>query len=249
MRQLVGRKLRNLGQRLDPFPATRSIVPEASDRDMEMIEAVRPYTMTETTALWATMQAIRYVQRSGVKGDFVECGVWRGGNTILAGLMRQELGMDFTIRAFDTFAGMTAPTEHDAKAGRQLDVRAKFDSLERGDHNDWCFASIEDVRANFRRVVGSDDLVTIKGSVLDTLADPANLPERIAVLRLDTDFYDSTKIELEVLWPRLAVGGVLMVDDYGAWAGARKATDEYFAGCMPWLHRVDHTVRLVIKSA
>lgn len=247
MRTLIARRLRNLAIRIGGRPEPKDVIPELNDWQREMLDAVRPYTMTEATALWATLQAMQHVHDRGIEGDFVECGVWRGGNTMIAGLMRKRLGGNFAIRAFDTFTGMTPPTQFDAKPNSSLDVQGKFDSLDAGDHNDWCYASIEDVRSSFAKVVGSDDLITIKGSVMDTLADPANLPEKIAVLRLDTDFYDSTKVELEVLWPRLVPGGVLMIDDYGAWAGAKKATDDYFGEDRPWLQYVNHDVRLVIK--
>lgn len=248
MRRFLSKKLTNLAARVAGPSPVRDEIPEVADWQRQMIDTVRPYTMTGLPALWATMQAVDHVVRHGIDGDFVECGVWRGGNVVLAGLMRQHLGADFTIRAYDTFAGMTPPTEFDAKPLTELDVQAKFDRLAAGDHNEWCYASLDDVLANYARHVGDNALIAIKGSVLDTLREPANLPERISVLRLDTDFYDSTLVELEILWPRLVTGGILMIDDFGEWAGARKATEEYFAGRKLWMHRVDRSVRLVIKG-
>ena len=83
-----------------------------------------------------------------------------------------------------------------------------------------------------------------KGDVLSTLAVPDNLPLKIAVLRLDTDWYESTRMELETLYPRLSVDGVIMIDDYGHWTGARRAVDEYFArGQRPLLQYTDATGR------
>jgi hypothetical protein len=161
--------------------------------------------------------------------------------------MREQLGFDRRIWAYDTFAGMTAPTAADFKPGEDLDVEKKFASLNRSDHNEWCLASEEEVLHNFKTRVGAGELRTVKGPVETTLASPDNLPERIAILRLDTDFYESTKAEMEVLYPRLSKGGVLIVDDYGEWAGARRAVDEFFAGQPVWLHYVTHTVRLMIK--
>ncbi len=248
MRRFLSKKLANIAARVGGPQSVEELIPEATDWQRAMLDDVRRYTMTSLPALWATAQAVEHVVERGIEGDFVECGVWRGGNIIMAGLMRKRLGADFAIRAYDTFAGMTPPTEYDAKPLSELDVKAKFDRLANGDHNDWCYASLDDVQNNYARLVGDDALVTIKGSVLDTLRDPANIPERISVLRLDTDFYDSTLIELETLWPRLAVGGVLMIDDFGEWAGARKATEEYFAGRKLWMHRVDRAVRLIIKQ-
>ena len=74
-----------------------------------------------------------------------------------------------------------------------------------------------------------------------------NIPKKISILRLDTDFYESTKIELEILYARLETSGVLIIDDYGNYKGARKAVDEYFK-IKPFLIYLDHTSRLLIKN-
>ena len=81
-----------------------------------------------------------------------------------------------------------------------------------------------------------------------TLTLEKNLPEQISILRLDTDFYESTKVELEILFPKLVSGGVLIIDDYGHWEGPRKAVDDYFSENKYWLHYVDHTCRYLIKD-
>ena len=78
---------------------------------------------------------------------------------------------------------------------------------------------------NLRRAVPTVHFV--RGKVEETLLDPRNVPSRIALLRLDTDWYASTRAELAILWPRLAVGGLLIVDDYDNWGGARRATEEF----------------------
>jgi hypothetical protein len=89
----------------------------------------------------------------------------------------------------------------------------------------------------------------VKGKVEDTV--PAQAPARIAILRLDTDWYESTRHELEHLDPRLSPGGVLIIDDYGHWAGCRQAVDEYFASrkLHALLNRVDYTGRIAVKPA
>ena len=114
--------------------------------------------------------------------------------------------------------------------------------------SDWCYASIEDVQRNLLST-GYDEQKTsfIKGKVEDTI--PASAPEGIALLRLDTDWYESTLHELVHLFPRLSSGGVLIIDDYGHWQGARRAVDEYFAdNKIPiLLNRVDYTGRMAIK--
>jgi predicted O-methyltransferase YrrM len=148
---------------------------------------------------------------------------------------------------FDTFAGMSEPTDADmTRHGRS--AVALYDHYQKPTHSEWCYASLEDVRENFRANGQLDSSVNfVKGKVEETLLDPKNLPQSIALLRLDTDFYESTKAELEILYPRLVSGGVLILDDYGHWEGARKATDEYFQGSRPLLVRLDQTARLAIK--
>jgi hypothetical protein len=113
-----------------------------------------------------------------------------------------------------------------------------------------CFGALEDVQANMA-TTGIDDarLRFVKGPVEETI--PASAPERIALLRLDTDWYESTRHELEHLWDRLSPNGVLVIDDYGHWAGARKAVDDFFAGRpdAPMLARLDYTGRIAVKAA
>lgn len=244
MRTFLAQRLTALGQKLTGL---HRMIPELGSEGEELLAAARGLSMTAPVAQWELIQAIRYIEGNRIPGDIVECGVWRGGNLVIAGLLRQRMGFDRQIWAFDTFAGMTAPSSVDFKPAEDLDVRKKFASLDHDDHNEWCLASEEEVLRNFEARVGNRDLRTVKGPVEETLTDPGNLPERIAILRLDTDFYESTRAEMEVLYPRLSKGGVLIVDDYGEWAGARKAVDEYFAGQPVWLHYVTHTVRLMVK--
>ncbi|WP_439533857.1 TylF/MycF/NovP-related O-methyltransferase [Polymorphobacter sp.] len=248
MRAFVSKKLVNLGTKLSPTLNDAGwLIPDASAAERKVIEVASRYTSTSAVAQWAFIQAIKEVERRGIAGDIVECGVWKGGNLIIAGLMRQQLGTDRIIWGYDTFAGMTAPTANDVKPGFAVDAQKKFESLNKGNVTDWCYVPIEDVMAAWHASVGQDPVKLVKGRVEDTLLDEANLPEKISILRLDTDFYESTKLELEILYPRLQRGGVVIIDDYGIWAGSRKAVDEYFGTDLPWLHYVNRGVRLAVK--
>ena len=219
---------------------------DEDDAFWEMFLAAREYTMTAKDAMFALYQAVGYVVRARLEGDFVEAGVWRGGSALLAALAFRKLGDRRRLHLFDTFTGMTAPTDVDT----DIMGDAASDLMDRFAEADgsWCYASEEDVRSTFsRHGISGDDLNIVKGDVLNTL--PLNVPDRIAILRLDTDWYESTRLELELLYPRLVRGGVLMIDDYGYWQGSRKATDEYFAALErpPLLNRVNDQVRLAIK--
>ena len=245
MREWLAKKLINAGTKLSRTASDLAVqIPETTAADRALLARIAPYTMSLPVTQWALVQAIRHIERQGVEGDFVECGVWRGGNLIIA---RTLLPATRQVWAFDTFEGMTAPTEHDAKFGSALDADDKFRKTAANGYVDWCYASIDDVRQNLATTGCSDGVRLVKGDVRQTLLQDENLPEKIAILRLDTDFYDSTKVELEQLFPRVSNGGVVIVDDYGVWAGAKKAVDEYFGEDLPWLHYVTRDARLFIK--
>jgi predicted O-methyltransferase YrrM len=142
---------------------------------------------------------------------------------------------------------MSEPTDDDV-SHIERPARETYQTTRSDGHTGWAEASLEDVKENFRRAQLLDDsVVFVKGKVEETLAESDKKPERIALLRLDTDWYESTKIELEVLYPRLVPGGVLIIDDYGHWAGARKAVDEYFKNDPVLVNRIGYTARLVVR--
>lgn len=148
---------------------------------------------------------------------------------------------------YDTFSGMATPSVHDVSAdGTPADTVHR--RRQRASHNDWAYAPRADVVDNFKRYgLLDDDVIFVEGNVEEPLRDTA-LPDKIALLRLDTDWYQSTKIELEVFFPRLVPGGVLLIDDYGTWTGARQATDEYFSANPLMLMAVDRGCRIAIRT-
>jgi hypothetical protein len=231
-------------------PDVETRFPEASPGDLAVMRQVKPYTMTSKERVWAVINAARYVVRRGIPGDFVECGVWRGGSTMAAALtFLGEDDTDRTLWLYDTYEGMSAPTAEDRKTGSSEPAELQFRKTQTGaDRAAWCDASIEDVQANLALTgYPSERLRFVKGKVEDTLPEVA--PQNVALLRLDTDWYASTKVELETLWDRLSPGGVLILDDYGSWEGARLAVDEFFAARPPvLLNRIDETCRLIVKA-
>jgi O-methyltransferase len=217
----------------------RSFPTELSEGDRAVFDYVRQNDLSMATddRLYATLLACRYAAEANIPGDFVECGVWRGGNAILAADVFKRLAPTKKVYLFDTFAGMTAPTAHDG-SGAVLEYKQN----QRADYNEWCLCPLEEVKSNFAKY--RLDAQFIVGDVMKTLSAA---PETISVLRLDTDWYESTKYELETLYPRLCSGGVLMIDDYGHWRGARKAVDEYFHGRRPFFNYIDYTGRAAVK--
>ena len=252
MRRLLGSLARTFGLDLvrgrrraeaPPLPS------DLADNDRAILERIAGYTMTSVERQIALVQAVRYVVRRGIPGCLVECGVWRGGSTMAAALtLLQEADTTRDLYLFDTFEGMTPPTDADTTA----DGTPARTHLERDVSKSvvWCIAGIDEVRVNMASTgYPSDRVHFAKGRIEATV--PSRSPAGpIALLRLDTDWYESTKHELAHLFPLLSEGGVLIIDDYGHWEGARKAVDEYLAG-QPrtfYLHRIDYTGRLLIKQ-
>jgi O-methyltransferase len=194
----------------------------------ETIDFVKDYTVLDPDKLYSLIQAVRYVCRHGIAGDFVECGVWRGGAVMAAACTMRQLNVtDRMFYLYDTFTGMPAPTARDRELIDKVDAAGRFRKSQTGpDSSDWRCASADEVRANLAQVAyDQSKFILVEGKVEDTL--PHVLPERIALLRLDTDWYESTKHEMEHLMPRLVSKGVLIIDDYFWWAGNREAVDEY----------------------
>lgn len=208
------------------------------------------YTMKSISRLVNTLKSCRYVVENNIRGDFVECGVWRGGNSILAKKIFERLGSNKKVWMFDTFEGMTKPTEFDVAARSKIHAESKYLVSQKESHNEWCYASLDEVKNNCRESgLNLENFHFIKGDVCKTLKERENIPSIISKLRLDTDWFESTKIELENLYPKLNYGGFLINDDYGHWEGARKAVDEYFEDQKhkPLFHVTDYTGRSSIK--
>lgn len=247
MKELVKKLLGHLGyevRRKLPTPLPHDFTPE----DRALISEVLPLAMQTPERLHALLDAVRYVLRAGIPGDFVECGVYRGASMMATARVCKAAGETAReLWLYDTFEGMPEPQARDVTDNGGSAIE-KFARLKEGGGSDWCRAPLDEVKRNVERTgYPLERIHYVKGLVENTI--PGIIPERIALLRLDTDFYSSTKHELEHLYPRLAPGGILIVDDYGRWLGARQATDEYLAqhGLRLHLQRLDVTARLAVK--
>jgi O-methyltransferase len=224
---------------------------ELSKEECRIIDSVirEQLTMVSFERLVATLMACKYVLENSIEGDFVECGVWRGGNAIVAAEMFKLYSSDKHVWLFDTFLGMTQPTGLDTDQMGNL-AEGKYLAQKSEGFNNWCYASLEDVTNSFdkRKLLGQN-IHFIKGDVTETLKTRI-LPTKISVLRLDTDWYESTKVECQVLYPKLSIGGCFVIDDYGHWNGSRFAVDEYFkeVSNRPFLHATDYTGRIGVKT-
>jgi O-methyltransferase len=217
------------------------------ETDAEVWRRVAPYTMTTPGKVHALTRSVEYVVSRPVKGALVECGVWRGGSMMAIALTLLRLGeTDRELYLFDTFEGMTEPGAEDVKQGGRH--AADILQHETRDSPIWAVASIDEVREAILSVGYPEERIHfVQGAVEQTL--PGAAPAEVALLRLDTDWYSSTKHELVHLYPRLASGGVLIIDDYAYWRGARQAVDEYIREneLALLLVRTDHGARVAVK--
>lgn len=230
-------------QVISNFPA------EFTDFEKELIYSIKAdnLTMTGYAKLYATLSACKYVIQNNIEGDFVECGVWRGGQSILAASIFKHYGSNKKVWLFDTFEGFI---NAGIKASEYDDVRVETFKWahERYYNTEHCGNSLRDVKSSFLKYeVLSDNIEFVKGDVNITL-DSDKIPQLISVLRMDTDYYKSTQTQMRVLYPRLAKHGVLMEDDYDH-SGVRTAIDGYFHNMQkPLFQYIDYGGRLAIKT-
>jgi O-methyltransferase len=205
---------------------------------------VSPLTMTSKERITELYNSLEWIRKEKIQGDFVECGVWKGGNILgIMEYLQYHQMSDRRVWLYDTFQGMTEPTEKDIdhKGEKAINI---LESVK-------CYSPLQEVKSalNTSNFPESNTMI-IQGDVLDTLQVNENLPKKIALLRLDTDWYESTKMELEILYPLVETDGVLIVDDYGHWQGSKLATDEYFQNRKSKIDfkQIDYTGILILKN-
>jgi O-methyltransferase len=236
--------------RHNPAPAPADYPPDFTPSHTSIIKAVSSYTMTSAERIFALIEAVQHITRQKIAGSIVECGVWRGGSMMAVALTLVNLNCaDRDLYLFDTFSGMPKPKDVDVDFEETPAMRLFRNNQTGKDSSSFCYATLADVQAAMASTGYDPQRIHFQqGKVEDTV--PSQAPDRIALLRLDTDWYESTRHELEHLYPRLSPGGILIIDDYGHWKGAQKATDEYVAQFAPslFLNRIDYTGRMAIKT-
>jgi len=245
---MINKLLKPLGFELRKLQ-TENPYPDFENDFLPILAKCKPYTMTGPERLYSVYKSIEYIEQANIDGDIVECGVWRGGSTMCALLkLKQHNNLTREIFMYDTYEGMSEPTEKD----KDIIGRAASKSLQERTKTEedilWAYATLEKVKENISLTgYPADKINFVKGKVEDTI--PKILPKKIALLRLDTDWYESTYHELTYLFPLLCKGGVLIIDDYGHWAGAREAADKYLKenNIHILLNRIDYTGRIAIK--
>jgi O-methyltransferase len=200
-----------------------------------MLHQVQPYSMMGYARLKGIHDGVRSVSARSIEGDLVECGTARGGCAALMRLTAKTCRDDRTLWVYDTFEGLPRPTDDNPDYELAL-TREKT-----------CLGEFDEVEALFKSLEVLDGTHMIKGLFQDTL--PETTPDRIALLHLDGDWYESTRVCLDHLYDKVSTGGVIQIDDYGHWAGARKALHEFFdeRGIEVNLKYLDYSGRQFVK--
>jgi O-methyltransferase len=247
-------KLLNKAAAKFEYKIVRNVVEPGPDMQgdqqfMQLYHFCKPFTMTSPERLYSLYQSVKYVINNNIKGDFVECGVWKGGSSMMIAKVLQSLDVtDRTIWMYDTYEGMTEPTKEDRDYTGE-DATRLLNHADKSDSNSvWCYSALEEVQSNMQKSGYPLQMIRyVKGKVEDTI--PGQIPVAIALLRLDTDWYASTYHEMTHLYPLLQTKGILIIDDFGHWEGAKKAILQYFNenNLHPLVNRIDETGRIVLK--
>jgi len=249
IKKIISSAIEKTGYRIVPIPKEYPFDPDMEKEFRDIYWKCKSYTMTSLARMYSVYKATQHIIKNNVQSDIVECGVWKGGSMMVSAFALENLNhLERKIFLYDTYEGMSKPTEKDVPALTKIDTQAEWNKSQKDNFNDWCYSSLNEVKKNLSLTgYPQDKMVFVKGKVEDTI--PKIIPEKISILRLDTDWYESTYHELTHLFPRLSHGGILIIDDYGYWKGAKEAVDKYFKEQKypAFLNRIDYTGRLVIK--
>ncbi len=202
----------------------------------EHFRAIRLYTMSSTARLRALHNATKQVLSARIAGDLIECGTAKGGSAALLALALNTASSDRLLWVFDTFEGMPEPSVNDP----DHDVAKKYVGT--------CRGTLDEVTGLFRELQVLQRIRMVKGMFQETLG--AAPVEKIALLHIDGDWYDSVMTCLQVFYDRVSPGGIVQIDDYGYWEGARKAVDDFFRQrglAIPALRCIDYAGRQFVK--
>jgi len=226
------------------FDRYHDYIVELTKEESEEIEKFKEICLVSKLNLWSILQSIKYISYNKIPGDIVECGIYNGNTLSLLGKLINKYNLDKKIWGYDTFEQGFLKNSY---SEFDIDFKNKKVALE---NDNTRYFTVSEVISNINQQDSFDPnkYFLIKGDIIKTLDDKKNIPNKISFLRMDTDIYATTKKQLEILYPKLSIGGILHIDDYGLSPGAKKAVNEYFENQNIWLHRVDLSCRYLIKE-
>ena len=179
-----------------------------SSFEKDVINKTSLFTMTSSERIVSLIRATEYVVKNNIHGSIVECGVWKGGSIMAALYTLKNLNSFKEVYLYDTFEGMTEPTDMDLSHSG-----SSAKEIYKDKEGSWCYSSLGEVKSNIEKIKYPEDKIHfIKGKVEDTIPYK-DVPQNISLLRLDTDWYESTLHEMNHLFPRLVKGGIIIIDD------------------------------------
>lgn len=203
----------------------------------QLLWQVRNNTMVNYSRLVNVLTATDSVAANNVVGDYVECGVWKGGCSALLAYQAREEGNNRVTYLFDSFEGLPEPTIEDGQGAHTFAEGKNTGDLSSINKNVGTQDEVQRLFANLNLT----NYKIIKGWFQNTLPENKDAIDSIAILRLDGDWYESTKVCLEHLYDKVSIGGYILIDDYNFWPGCKKAIDEFFGnrGIIPEIKRID----------
>ena len=229
---------------LDKFQS----IPSIDIEQKKIISKASKYSMTGKIRQHALINLLNYIFKKKVKGDLVECCTWLGGNLIIFDMLKKKYKSKKSIFGYDTFYGMPKPIYKD-KDNQGKDFSNTYEDINKRYYSSKRFNLMKVKQILKKNKVDLKKTKLIPGRIEQTLKIKKNQPKQISLIRLDTDWYQSTKSSLDKLFPLLSKGGILIIDDYGWNAGCKNATDEYFKKQKDKISffRIDHEAVFLIK--
>ena len=229
----------------------------------EKIQLIRKNTMLPYVNLISLYEQCVYFEKKQIEGDYVECGVWKGGSIGLMALANLKYGKERRkLHLFDSFEGICFPEEekdgdkainevkpflrgNEIINGKLETIKGFYDTLG-GNGKIEENANLLELKIKYPR----EYIYYHKGWFQDTIPSERNQIDKIAILRLDGDWYASTKVSLENLYDKVVTGGFIIIDDYGCYEGCKKAVDEFFLerGISAYLNYSNPSCRYWIKN-
>jgi O-methyltransferase len=213
----------------------------AKTRNEAIVNISKKYSCCSIERLKFNIFAVKEINNGGIDGDIVEIGVYKGGS-MLSMILANGESRNRKFYLYDTFSDMTTPSEYDYDLnGYSANILMEQSESVK------CISTLEEVNCNIQRHISEEQHTRIK-YVIGDICKNTLYPDKIAILRLDTDFYESTAFELAHFYPLVSSGGYIIIDDYGHWKGCRKAVDEFLVSHPDIkLHTIDYTGVYFIK--